>query len=767
MYLIFDSETQIHKRFKRTANPFLPENYVVGRGWKKEGDVRNTVQFFPGKTEGNYLNIPKEVDVLVGHNIKFDLLYEMANDSPSLKAFFKRGGKIWCTQYAEYLLRGQQRKYHMCSMDSIIESYGGRKKIDGMKELWEAGVQTADIDPELVKDYLIGTEEEDRNSGDIGNTELIYLGQLKVAKSLGMTKMIEVRMDGLCGTTEMEFNGIKVCIATAQEDLSRLNDELGTATTELQAYLKDIPDEVGFSWGSGTHKSAIIYGGTIRYKKQTTYMDEDTGQLARKKAVDKWPLFDKVPVDPAECQFSKITGYWYHTKVDGFSHAPVQDLYLSGKRKGEGKFKNMAVPGELKVKFQDFFWELPGYVDPVELEIKKLATTDGADKPLYSTDSETVILLGGTGVPFLKAMSEKTRLDKEIGTYYAVPDGKGGYKGMLTCVDPLDNIIHHMLNHSSTVTSRLSSSNPNCQNIPRAPSRVKAMFISRFPDGVVGEIDYSQLEVVVQGMLSGDINLINDLKARIDFHCKRVSSKFNITYAEALVWCKDEDHELFDTWKPRRQGVKEFSFQRAYGAGAATIALATGMSKEDVEALIISEDKMYPGVNKFNASVEAEVNTTAEAFRDPATGYRTFRKGTYQSPTGTMYSFRSYDAPKWMRDRDGVMDTFSPPELKNYPIQGTGGEIVQMVIGVLWRWFVSTDNFGGKAFLVNTVHDCIWFDMHPDVVDEVMAGSIRIMQAVPEMLKAFFDYDCPVPFPVDAEVGPNMFDLHHWKPKAG
>jgi len=753
-YLIFDSETQTHKSHKRKANPFNKDNYVVARGWKKENHASCSHEFFKGKTEDNYLKIDDNVEVLVGHNIKFDLLYEMANNSPDLKAFFKRGGRVWCTQYAEYLIRNMERKYHMNSLDSIVESYGGRKKIDGMKALWDAGVQTSDIDPELVKDYLVGTEEEGRNSGDIGNTELVYLGQLALAEEQGKLQSIKVRMDALCATTEMEYNGLKICVDTAKKDLSRLNKELSVATKELDQYLKDIPDEVGFSWGSGCHKSALIYGGTIRYEKQTTYMDEKTGELARKKAVDKWPLFDKEPYDYDKCTF--VDGFWY-------KGSKKQDTFISGKKKGEGKFKNVPVPGELKVKYQDFFWELPGYVDPEELEIPKLKTTDGAGNKLYSTDSDTVILLGGTGVPFLKDMSLKTKLDKEIGTYYAVKDEKnGGYKGMLTCVDPYDNIIHHMLNHSSTVTSRLSSSNPNCQNIPRAPSRVKAMFVSRFKNGVMGEIDYSQLEVVVQGMLSGDKQLITDLCNRVDFHCKRVSNKFGISYEDALVWCKDENHPDHDTWKPRRQGVKEFSFQRAYGAGAATIALATGMTKEDVEELIKSEEQLYPGVVKFNEAVEKEVIHTAEAFRDGQRGYRAFRKGTYQAPTGTTYSFRSYDAPKWLRERDGIMDTFSPPELKNYPIQGTGGEIVQMALGVLWRWFVSTDNFGGKALLVNTVHDCVWFDMHPDVVDEVIEGSMRIMQAVPQMLKKFFDYDCPVPFPVDAEVGPNMLDLHHW-----
>ena len=735
-YMIFDLETQIHKSHRRVANPFHADNYVVARGWKVEGDTECTAEFFKGKTQDNYLRIPPSVDVLVGHNIKFDLLYEMANNNPDLKAFYKRGGKIWCTQYAEYLLRAQDRKFHMNSMDQIAESYGGRTKIDGMKELWKAGVQTADIDPDMVRDYLIGTEEEKRNSGDIGNTELIYVGQLQEAADNNMLTTLAVRMDGLSATTEMEYNGIKVDTIKARTDLQRLSVALSEANAELEEHIRFIPDEVNFSWGSIVHKSCLIYGGTIRYKKQTTYLDDKTGELARLKAVEKQPVIK-----------------------DG---EPV--YYLSGLKKGEQKFKNVTVPGELKVKYQDFFYELDGFADAKALEIAKGANTDGKDQPVYSVDSDSIALLGHLDVPFLKAMAKKSTLDKEIGTYYVTVDKSGNMKGMLTCVEPDTKIIHHALNHTSTVTSRLSAANPNMQNIPRGDkSTIKAMFVSRFEGGKVAEIDYSQLEVVVMGLLSGDPKLTSDLLSKVDFHCVRVAAREGCTYEEAKEWCKNEDHVNHAVWSVFRTECKVFSFQRAYGAGASTIALSANMTVEKVKEMIVVEEKMYPGVEKFHAGVEKEINATAEAFRDPERGYRVFRKGTWQAPTGTLYGWRSWDAPKFMKDR-GIDDTFSPPEIKNYPTQGTGGEIVQMILGVLWRYFVKMDNWGDKAFLVNTVHDCIWFDLHPDVADEVLAVSKKIMESVPQLLKHFFDIDCPVPFPVDVEIGDNMLELKHWHP---
>ena len=383
---------------------------------------------------------------------------------------------------------------------------------------------------------------------------------------------------------------------------------------------------------------------------------------------------------------------------------------------------------------------------------------------MYSTDSDTIELLSNTGIPFLEAMGKKAALDKEIGTYYFKVDDKGEQKGMLTCVQPHDHIIHHALNHTSTVTGRLSASNPNMQNIPRGDkSTIKAMFISRFEDGVVGEIDYSQLEVVVNGLLTGDAKLIADLLKGVDFHCVRVAAREGCTYEEAKEWCKNEDHIKHAVWKVFRTECKVFSFQRAYGAGASTIALSANMTVEKVKEMIVAEEKMYPDVVKFHKNVEAEANATAEAYRDPARGYRTFRRGTWQAPTGTLYAWRSYDAPKFLKDR-GINDQFSQPEIMNYPTQGTGGEIMQMTLGVMFRYFNKTRNFGGKALMVNTVHDCAWFDMEKEVVDQVMGIAKQIMQSVPQLLKHYFDIDCPVNFPVDVEVGPNMLDLHHWEP---
>ena len=116
-YMIIDYETENHKKYKRLANPFIKENWVVYRGWKIQGDKKCSMSHHPVKKRKSFLKISKNVNLLVGFNIKFDLLYEW--DSPELKKFFKRGGKIWCCQYVEYLLEAQQQHAQMCSMTHL------------------------------------------------------------------------------------------------------------------------------------------------------------------------------------------------------------------------------------------------------------------------------------------------------------------------------------------------------------------------------------------------------------------------------------------------------------------------------------------------------------------------------------------------------------------------------------------------------------------------------------------------------------------------
>ena len=242
-YVIWDLETTIRTSFKRKANPFDRDNFVVMQGFKRFGEKIVGEYFGKNPPPSDWfiklveppapLARPK---MLVGLNIKFDLLYALRDQDnhAAWMRYVAAGGTVWDCQLAEYLLEGMAPTEHMLSMDEIAPRYGGNIKFDEVKALWEAGVSTEDIDPALLRRYLCGTETE---HGDIGNTEVIFRGQLARAKASGQVKSIMLNMGSLLCTTEMELNGMAVDVELGRQQAEQLAIDLAALTVELNAFL--------------------------------------------------------------------------------------------------------------------------------------------------------------------------------------------------------------------------------------------------------------------------------------------------------------------------------------------------------------------------------------------------------------------------------------------------------------------------------------------------------------------------------------------------
>lgn len=732
----FDLEVENHRLNKRLAGPFDERNYIVQIGWKWN---KNPAQekYYTEYHRDNVLpvddiNSLQKGDIINTFNGKFDLLWVWRE--PCLVAALKRGVRIYDGQYAEYMLGGMTQDVQMVSMNMVAEQYGGGCKIDAVKEMWENGALTSEIPRGLLTDYLIGDGED--IVGDVDNTFLIMMGQVKRMNET-MPKefktMLRMRFDGLCATTEMEYNGMFVNQAIAEEDRVNLAAKVEQASKDLESFIPKLPEEVEFNWGSSQMKSCLIFGGTIKYGKWTANTDADGNILYVQQTVQE-PVLDD-------------NGQQIH--------------YKAGQKKGQGKFKNVKIDDKDKPKgsIKDHYFTFDGYTKP--LEKWRGSATDAKDGPLYSTNADTIEELGGRGVPFTDALANYTAFNKDLSTYYWTEDDKGNRKGMLTLLGE-DSIIHHSLNHTSTVTGRMSSSNPNLQTLPRkGTSQVKRMFTSRFgTDGRMAEIDYSQLEVVIQGLLTKDKQLCEDLNNRVDFHCKRLATKLGEEYEYVLHKCKVEGDERYGAM---RTGAKGFSFQRAYGAGVPAIVEATGMSKDDVEALIVAETTLYPTVKDFDERLERHINDNATR-----TDSKLFHGGiafnqqesVWHSPTGTMYKWRQGITPDFMH-KSGKYTGFSPTERKNYPMQGEGGFVMQTMLGKVWRYFVENDGFNGEVLLVNSVHDCLLLDgINDAAITPVYKAVHKILETVPEVFnEAYPELNVNVPFPAETEVGADLYDM--------
>lgn len=765
-YRTFDIETTIKQSYKRKGNPFDKANFVCVSGHKHRDEPRCTFEHFGHlnwkKPFDWFTKLLKNTSILVGQNIKYDILYALREpqNQDAWMDYVARGGTVWDCQLAEYLLNGMRQEDHMLSMDELAPRYGGDLKFDEVKAMWMQGICTSMIDEDLLKRYVVG---DDDLGGDIGNTEKIFLGQLARAKAAKQGKSIMMNMGSLLCTIEMENNGMCIDEALGAIHAAELTAQLAEIKAGLDAFLPaDLPPEVEFSWTNRYHLSPLIFGGPVKYDKRMPILDELGQQTYSQKKEEQY-------VTAAGSTISKTA---YHALLERGEAAPELVYFAGGLKKGEPKTKQVTVDDldKPKSRMETLVYQFPRMTEPM----KKWQSTP---EHLYQVGADIIEELEKRDIPFLKALGKVQSMSKDLGTYYITTDAKGNTKGMLSLVQE-GGLIHHRINHTSTVTGRFSSSDPNLQNISKGQeqrdgtikgSRVKLVFISRFKDGVIAQSDFTALEVYCQAILTKCKQLIADLKAGLDMHCVRVASKEGITYEEALLKCKGTDDVPADpVWDSKRTDAKVFSFQRAYGAGAAKISESTGIPKEDVDALIVAEDTRYPEIPKFyeglTATVHANRRPTSKFCAHPDDANVTCQLGVSYSrtPDGKLYAYQESPSPGFLLKK-GIVQGFSPTEIKNYIVQGTGGEWAKAAMWLAIRAFYKRRNFDGRALLVNQVHDALYGDFAPEVHEEASALLHACMEAASDWMEYYFGWYVPVPVPSVTECGPNMLQASTMK----
>jgi hypothetical protein len=677
------------------------------------------------------------------------------------------GGNVWDCQIAEYLLEGMDQPNHMLSLDEVAPRYGGNVKVDEVKALWNAGIDTPDIEPELLTRYLCGGKDEHGvyQQGDVENTEQIALAQIKRARECGQLNSILLNMGALLFTVEAERNGMYVDKELGLTLAAALKIKVDEASEGLAKFLPaDLPFD--FNWNSPKQKSALFFGGTVQYDAYewdlkaggvTNTLPAVGDGLYSQKDETHYLLEDGTTM---ECLWYEhcVNTEWNHEPPD----SKMRTVYVSGKSKGEFKTKKVKANDYTKPKGRacKLPFTFAGYTKP-----KK--KWQGSEEGVYSTSAEVVEELAESGVPFLKMYAELMAMAKDLGTYYITTDEDGKQKGMLTLVD-MHGIIHHKLNMCSTVTARLSSSEPNLQNIPKGnKSDVKTVFKSRF-GGKIIQSDFSSLEVYVQAILTGCKQLIADLKAGLDMHCVKLAAKEGMEYADVLKLAKGykDENGVFvppvKEWDYKRTGAKEYSFQSAFGAGDPAIAAKTGMAIEDVARLRAADNARYPEIPVYYADVTQAIKLGRKAHRTlPHPDFPGvichIGKSYFRTPDGKLYSYMEGPAMEYQLKR-GMTASFSPTEIRNYVVQGTGGEWAKAAMWLAVRAFYREGNFGGLALLVNQVHDAVYADAHDDVAFEAAALLHACMEGASDFMEWWFKWPIPVPVPSDTSWGISMME---------
>ena len=219
------------------------------------------------------------------------------------------------------------------------------------------------------------------------------------------------------------------------------------------------------------------------------------------------------------------------------------------------------------------------------------------DTDKASTDGDTLEILSSVDESgFIKQLMEHRGMIKLYSTYMV---------GMLERTSEA-GYVHGKFNLHGTVTGRLSSSEPNLQNIPRdtTSSDIKTMFIP--PKGnVIMQLDYSQAELRVLAAQANETAMLDAFNAGSDIHTATACKKYEADYDQVADILADGNHPEYTTWKIRRKQAKTINFGIVYGQGAGLLAESLSepeqgmiVSKKDAQGFLDDFAKDFPRITK-------------------------------------------------------------------------------------------------------------------------------------------------------------------------
>jgi DNA polymerase I len=401
---------------------------------------------------------------------------------------------------------------------------------------------------------------------------------------------------------------------------------------------------------------------------------------------------------------------WQSTKVLSNYFFGGEEKYVE--RELVGVYKN----GKDKYKNVEKIREIKGKYDPKKFDLEKGKSGN------YPVDDAVLQRLADVGDYVAETISKLRKYSKIKETYYE----------NLLGLRMLGNEIFPNLNHTATSTGRLSCTQPNLQN-QTDEGDVKRAYVSRYgKDGSILELDYSQLEMVGLAYIANDRQLIDDINSGRDMHRELYKEMYGRYPTDA-----------------ERKPFKRFSFLLVYGGGVTTLMAQSGCDRDTAKRFINTFYKRYKGVKDYHETIlkqaeEGKAIHYEESVSGPQYTY------WHRSPTGRSYVFKQYPSEY----KKGL--SFSPTELKNYPIQGFAtGDVVPMMVGLLQRLLDNLDN-GSK--LVMTVHDSVILDVPNNVLYNTAKEVKQLMESAPHYLKSFFNIDFPCSLKCGVEAGPSWQD---------
>ena len=275
--------------------------------------------------------------------------------------------------------------------------------------------------------------------------------------------------------------------------------------------------------------------------------------------------------------------------------------------------------------------------------------------------------------------------------------------------------IHTQYMQAVAATGRLSSNNPNLQNIPIRTERgkeVRKSFIPRDENHVLLAADYSQIELRIIAALSEEGNMMEAFKNGEDIHASTAAKVFNVPLDEVT--------------REQRSNAKTVNFGIVYGVSAFGLSNQTDLSRSEAKELIDTYYETYP---KLKAYMSAQVDFARE------NGY-----------VETVLNRRRY--LKDINSRNAMVRSGAERNAVNAPIQGSAADIIKLAMINIYNRFKKE---GFKSKMLLQVHDELVFDAHKDEL-EIIRPIIKY-----EMENAF---KMSVPLDVEVGIGENWLQAH-------
>lgn len=304
----------------------------------------------------------------------------------------------------------------------------------------------------------------------------------------------------------------------------------------------------------------------------------------------------------------------------------------------------------------------------------------------------------------------------------AILDYRGTRKLLSTYIEPFpsyiserDGRVHTTFNQALTATGRLSSSNPNLQNIPIRTEQgreIRKAFVAGRPGWVMMSADYSQIELRVMAHFCGDENLVNAFNEGVDVHSATAAKIFGIPVGEVSA--------------EQRRIAKTTNFGIMYGISAFGLSQRLRCSRTEAKRLIDDYFASFPSIRNF-------IDRTLDNARS---------KGYVE----TMFGRRRY-VPD-VNSHNGNVRQFAERNAVNAPIQGTAADIIKLAMIAVDRALAEN---GLNSRMVLQIHDELLLEVPADEIEAVSRLLVDCMEGVIEL---------SVPLKVECSYGENWLEAH-------